>query len=305
MQVKRIKRQVNGVLLLDKPFGISSNAALQHAKRLYQAAKAGHTGNLDPIATGLLPVCLGEATKFSQFLLDANKTYQATFVFGQTTTTGDAEGEVLSRHPVDLTRDQVELALERFVGEIEQVPPMYSALKHQGKALYTYARAGVEIERAARQIKIYRLSLDAFEKDEIQITVECSKGTYIRVLAEDLGRSLGCGAYMKALRRTHIGDFDIGQSVTLPQIEAMEIPERDRLLLPADCLLERMPKILLDPDSAYYVRQGQAVWLPKQEKRGLVRLYDEKQALIGLGEIGDDGKVAPKRLLVQPGPAFV
>lgn len=299
LQVKRIKRQVSGVLLLDKPHGISSNAALQQAKRLYQAAKAGHTGNLDPIATGLLPLCFGEATKFSQFLLDANKTYEAIFTLGRTTTTGDAEGELVSQQPVDVTRCQVEAALQRFVGEIEQVPPMHSAIKFQGKALYTYARAGVEIERKARQVTIYSLTLDAFDKDELRVTVECSKGTYIRVLAEDLGKALGCGAFMQALRRTRIGDFNLSQSVTLPQLEAMSAADRDGLLRPADCLIESMPRIVLDDDSAFYVRQGQAVWLPKQKASGLVRLYDEKQVFVGLGQIGDDGKVAPKRLVVR------
>jgi tRNA pseudouridine55 synthase len=299
LQVKRIKRQVSGVLLLDKPHGITSNAALQQAKHLYQAAKAGHTGNLDPIATGLLPVCLGEATKFSQFLLDANKTYQAVFTLGQTTSTGDAEGEVVSRHPVSVTREQVETVLKGFVGQIEQVPPMHSAIKFQGKALYTYARAGVEIERAARKVTIYSLTLDGFEGDTVRVTVECSKGTYIRVLAEDVGRALGCGAFMQALRRIRIGAFDIGQAVTLPQLGSMSLADRDGLLLQADCLVEDMPRIVLDADSAYYVRQGQSVWMPKQKAGGLVRLYDEKQTFIGLGQIGDDGKVAPKRLVVQ------
>jgi tRNA pseudouridine55 synthase len=299
LQVKRIKRQVSGVLLLDKPHGITSNAALQQAKHLYQAAKAGHTGNLDPIATGLLPVCLGEATKFSQFLLDANKTYQAVFTLGQTTSTGDAEGEVVSRHPVSVTRKQVETVLKRFVGQIEQVPPMHSAIKFQGRALYTYARAGVEIERAARKVTIYSLILDGFEGDTVRVTVECSKGTYIRVLAEDVGRALGCGAFMQALRRIRIGGFDIGQAVTLPQLESMSLADRDSLLLPADCLVEDMPRIELDADSAYYVRQGQSVWMPKQKAGGLVRLYDEKQTFIGLGQVGGDGKVAPKRLVVQ------
>lgn len=299
MQFKRIKRPISGVLLLDKPCGISSNGALQVAKRLYQAAKAGHTGNLDPIATGLLPICFGEATKFSQFLLDANKTYQAVFKLGQTTTTGDSEGVVTSSSPVNLSLDQVVQALQRFVGPILQVPPMYSALKFQGKALYTYARAGVEIERSAREVTIYSLSLDAFAGDELTVTVACSKGTYIRVLGEDLGRALGCGAFMKALRRTRIGDFEIGQGVTLEQIEALSEEARDQLLLPPDCLVSGFPKIILDRESAYYFRQGQAIWLPKQSHTGLMVLYDEKQDLIGMGEVAADGKIAPKRLVTQ------
>lgn len=302
MQLKRVKRPISGVLLLDKPFGISSNAALQVAKRLYQAAKAGHTGNLDPIATGLLPICFGEATKFSQFLLDANKTYQAVFKLGQTTTTGDSEGEVLSHCPVNLSRNQVEQALRQFLGPIRQVPPMYSALKHQGKALYTYARAGVEIERAAREVTIYNLTLDAFSGDEVTVTVECSKGTYIRVLAEDLGRALGCGAFMQALRRTRIGSFEIAQAVTLDEIERVSVEARDRRLLPSDCLLSGFPKVVLDRESAYYIRQGQSIWLPKQPHTGSLVLYDENRELIGIGEIATDGKIAPKRLIAQAAP---
>lgn len=298
MQVKRIKRSISGVLLLDKPQGISSNGALQHAKRLYQAAKAGHTGNLDPIATGLLPVCFGEATKFSQFLLDADKTYQAVFALGQTTTTGDAEGEILSEASVNVSREQVEQALKRFVGNIQQVPPMYSALKHQGKALYSYARAGVEIERQARAVTIYRLQLDSFDKAEVCVTVSCSKGTYIRVLAEDVGRELGCGAHMKTLRRTVIGRFDLARAVTLDALEQMSLEERDARLLPADCLLDGMPRVELDADSTYYVRQGQSVWQARQQNRGLVRLYGEGAGFLGVGEITPDGKIAPKRLIV-------
>lgn len=287
------------MLLLDKPYGISSNGALQQAKRLYQAAKAGHTGNLDPIATGLLPVCFGEATKFSQFLLDAGKTYQATFKLGKTTTTGDSEGEVTSSHEVALTLGQVEQALKQFVGPILQVPPMHSALKFQGKALYTYARAGVEIERVARPVMIYSLSLDSFSGDELSVTVACSKGTYIRVLGEDLGRVLGCGAYMQALRRTRIGRFDIDQSITLDRLDGLDMAARDASLLPPDCLLDSFPKLTLDKDSTHYFRQGQAIWLPKQVHEGVVVLYDENQTLVGIGEVAEDGKIAPKRLVVE------
>lgn len=299
MQFRRVKRNVNGVLLLDKPQGISSNAALQHAKRLYQAAKAGHTGNLDPVATGLLPVCFGEATKFSQFLFDADKVYQAVFKLGETTTTGDSEGEVLSRQPVAVTRLQVEQVLASFVGGISQVPPMYSALKYQGKALYTYARAGVEIERKPRQITIYSLKLDAFEGDEIHATVACSKGTYIRVLGEDIGKALGCGAHMTALRRTASGGFDLSETVTLAHLEEMNEAQRDAVLLPVDSLLTQLPKVMLDADSAYYLRQGQSVWQARLQARGVVSIYDEHQSLMGVGEITDEGKIAPKRLIVQ------
>lgn len=289
------------MLLLDKPYGISSNAALQHAKRLYQAAKAGHTGNLDPIATGLLPICFGEATKFSQFLLDANKTYQAVFKLGQITSTGDSEGEVLERHPVDanLAADTVKQAMQRLIGKIMQVPPMHSALKFQGKALYTYARAGIDIERAAREVTIHRFDLDAMAGDELTVTVECSKGTYIRVLAEDLGRALGCGAFMKALRRTRTGGFSLEQAITLEQLEAWPIEERDRKLLPPDSLVSGLPKVSLDRESAFYFRQGQPIWLPRQQHGGVMVIYDECQALIGIGEVAPDGKIAPKRLIAQ------
>lgn len=286
------------MLLLDKPFGISSNNALQQARRLYQAEKAGHTGNLDPLATGMLPLCLGEATKFSQFLLDANKTYQAVVKLGQTTATGDSEGEVLSTHPVNVSRSQVEKVLQSFVGTISQVPPMHSALKHQGKALYTYARAGVEIERKPREVTIYQLGLDEFNGDELTITVSCSKGTYIRVLAEDIGKALGCGAYMSALRRTVIGAFQLNRAVTLTQLEVLDLAERDALLLPVDALIETMPKVVLDSESAHYLKQGQAIWRAKQTTGAILRLYDDQDCFLGIGEVMLDGKIAPKRLVV-------
>lgn len=286
------------MLLLDKPTGISSNSALQQARRLYQAEKAGHTGNLDPIATGMLPLCFGEATKFSQFLLDANKTYQAVVKLGQTTTTGDSEGEILSIQPVNVSRSQVEKVLQNFVGTVSQVPPMYSALKHQGKALYTYARAGVEIERKPRDINIYQLNLDEFNGDELTITVSCSKGTYIRVLAEDIGKELGCGAYMSALRRTVIGPFGLNQSVTLSQLEELDLAGRDALLLPVDALIETMPVVVLDSESAHYIKQGQAIWCPKQTTGATLRLYDDQDHFLGIGEVMLDGKIAPKRLVV-------
>jgi len=297
-QVKRIKRNISGVLLLDKPSGPSSNGALQQVKRLYQAAKAGHTGNLDPIATGLLPLCFGEATKFSQFLLDSNKGYEAQIKFGQTTTTGDSEGQILTQRPVDLSLAQVEAVLGDFVGRISQVPPMYSALKYQGRALYSYARAGVEIERQPREVFIHDLRVDAFAGDELSITVSCSKGTYIRVLAEDIGRALGCGAFLKALRRTGSGSFGLGQAVTLPQLEAMDMEQRDALLLPPDCLLQGLEAVTLDAGSAHYLGQGQSIWRPKQTVGTTVRVYDDSQRFLGIGEVTNDGKLAPKRLVV-------
>ena len=299
LQIKRVKRSISGVLLLDKPHGISSNGALQQAKRIYQAAKAGHTGNLDPIATGLLPVCFGEATKFSQFLLDSNKTYQARFKLGVTTTTGDSEGEVLAREAVNVTLEQIEAVLVKFVGTISQIPPMYSALKHQGKALYTYARAGIEIERKSRDVNIYSIYLDEFVGDELAVTVACSKGTYIRVLGEDIAKVLGCGAHMIALRRTIIGDFRIEDAVTIPQLDSMSVQERDALLLTPDCLVSNLPAVQLDVDSAFYFMQGQPVWVAKQVLNGQVGVYDAQHEFLGIAEIMDDGKVAPKRLVVK------
>lgn len=297
MQFKRIKRRVDGVLLLDKPVGISSNSALQKAKILFQAAKAGHTGNLDPVASGLLPLCFGEATKFSQFLLDADKTYQAEFTLGQTTTTGDAEGEVTASSKVDVTQRDVEVALQRFTGVISQVPPMYSALKFQGKALYHYARAGVEIERQPREVTIYSLMLESFDGIKLRVTVKCSKGTYIRVLAEDIGRALGCGAFMSELRRTDTSNFGIAEALTLGRLGEMTAEQRDACLLPVDVLVAELPEVVLDGDSAYYLKRGNPVWVAKQKERGAVRLYDDMGIFLGVGVIMDDGKVAPRRLV--------
>ncbi|MBZ0104880.1 MAG: tRNA pseudouridine(55) synthase TruB [Sulfuricella denitrificans] len=298
MQFKRIKRAVSGVLLLDKAHGISSNTALQQVKRLFQAEKAGHTGNLDPIATGLLPICFGEATKFSHYLLDADKCYQARFKLGTTTTTGDTEGKVLSRQPVDVSLDDVERVLKSFVGIIRQTPPMYSALKHQGKALYTYARAGVEIHRDPREVTIHRLTLDEFSGDELGVTVHCSKGTYIRVLGEDIGAALGCGAHMIALRRTETGNYHLSGALTLSQLEKMSPEQCDATLLPAESLLSRLPSVTLDSESAYYLQQGQSVWKAGQSETGPVSLFGPESIFLGLGEVTIEGKIAPKRLVL-------
>lgn len=297
MQFKRIKRPVDGVLLLDKPVGLSSNQALQQAKRLYMAAKAGHTGSLDPFATGLLPVCFGEATKFSHYLLDADKTYSATLCLGATSTTGDTEGDIVATGEVNVTREQFERALQTFVGEIDQVPPMYSALKHQGKALYEYARAGVDIERPARTITIHRVRLLELAVPYARIEVSCSKGTYIRTLAEDIGKALGCGAYLTQLRRLATGSFDLSKAVTLEQLEAMSLDARDASLLAADCLVADLPQVALDDDSAFYLCRGQSVWQPGKRPLGDVRLYGRDQRFLGLGEVMPDGKIAPRRLL--------
>jgi tRNA pseudouridine55 synthase len=297
VQFKRIKRPLDGVLLLDKPVGLSSNQALQQAKHLYQAAKAGHTGSLDPFATGLLPVCFGEATKFSHFLLDADKTYRATMRLGATTTTGDTEGEILTTAEVAVTREEMETVLRGFRGEILQVPPMYSALKHEGKALYEYARAGVEIERPARAVTIHDIELLDLSETSAEIKVTCSKGTYIRTLAEDIGKALGCGAYLTQLRRFATGNFDLSSAVTLQAIESMAVEERDAILLAPDCLVTDLPAVQLDDDSAYYLCQGQSIWQAGKLQAGGVRLYGKDQRFLGLGEVTPDGKIAPRRLL--------
>ncbi len=287
------------MLLLDKPIGYSSNQALQKIKLVYQAAKAGHTGTLDPLATGLLPLCFGEATKFAHFLTDADKVYIATLKFGITTNTGDAEGEVLSVKDVNFSKMQLEQVCNQFVGVISQIPPMYSALKHEGKAMYEYARAGVEIERAARTITIHNIEINAFDRDVATITVKCSKGTYIRTLAEDIGAQLGCGAHLIGLRRTATANYQINQAITLEKFEAMSPAQRALLLLPADSAVQHLPEIILDADSTFYLQQGQAIWQSGSVPQGLIRLYNEQHEFLGLGELQSDGKIAPKRLIVN------
>jgi tRNA pseudouridine55 synthase len=297
IQTKRIKRNINGVLLLDKPLGFSSNQALQKVKWLFQAAKAGHTGTLDPLATGLLPICLGEATKFAQYVTDADKTYIATIKLGATTSTGDAEGEVLTTAPVNVSPSQFAAACQQFMGEISQIPPMYSALKFEGRALYTYAREGVDIARQSRLIYISHISVDNFNGDTAQITVACSKGTYIRTLAEDIGAALGCGAHLSGLRRTETAGYLLKQAVTIEQLENISIEVRDALLLPVDSAIESLPKVVLNTDAAYFMMQGQAVWIAGKIADSELRLYDENQQFLGLGFLQSDGKIAPKRLI--------
>ncbi len=299
MQFKRQKKNINGILLLDKPLGFSSNQALQKIKWLLKAAKAGHTGTLDPLATGLLPLCFGEATKFAHYLTDADKTYIATVKLGITTTTGDAEGAVLSKQPVNVNQADFEKASQQFIGEISQVPPMYSALKFEGKALYEYARAGVEIERQSRLVSIHSIEVNSFAGDVAVITVTCSKGTYIRTLAEDIGKRLGCGAHLIGLRRTATANYDISQAVTIEQFEAMTDEQRLAVLAPADSAVLHLPQITLDNDSVFYLLQGQAVWRSGAIPAGLLRLYSEQQVFLGLGELQPDGKIAPKRLMQQ------
>lgn len=290
--------EVNGVLLLDKPIGLTSNAALQEAKRIFRARKAGHTGSLDPIATGLLPLCFGEATKISRFLLEAPKRYQARFRLGQTTATGDAEGEVVATRAVTVGRAEVESALTRFMGEIEQIPPMYSAIKLHGQPLYKLARQGIEVERAPRRVTVYELRLLGHGGDEIEIEVACSSGFYVRALAHDLGEVLGCGAHVTALRRTAVGAFRVEEAVTLERLKALTDPaERSALLLPSDRGLAHLPGVNLSRDAAYYLCRGQSVRAEAVPGAGWVRLYGEGAHFLGVGVVLPDGRVAPKRLL--------
>ena len=244
------RRVLHGVLLLDKPLGWTSNDALQKAKGMLRAEKGGHTGTLDPLATGLLPLCFGAATKFSQASLDADKRYTATLHLGQRTNTGDREGEVIEERPVQADRAAIEAACARFTGRIEQVPPMHSALKHEGKALYEYARAGVEVERPARQVTIHRIDILSWQAAELVLDVHCSKGTYIRTLAEDIGATLGCGAHLSALRRTGSGALRVQDAVTLEALQAFSEAERDALLLPPDVLVAGWPAVHLPDDEA-------------------------------------------------------
>jgi tRNA pseudouridine55 synthase len=297
-----VRRAIDGVLLLDKPLGWSSNHAVQAIKRVYRAERAGHTGTLDPLATGLLPICLGEATKFSAGLLDADKEYLADVRLGVTTRTGDAEGEVLQTRPVNVDDAHVAAALARFRGEIDQVPPMHSALKRDGKPLYEYARAGVELERAPRRVTIHALDLVARQAEVLCIRVACSKGTYVRVLAEDIGRALGCGAHLAALRRTRVGDLSVAGAVLPAAVERLDEPGRDALLAPADALVANLPEARLTPGQDRIVLRGQAVPFPSGEP-GLRRIYDPRGTFLGLGERRPDGLLHPRRLLRSTEPA--
>ena len=294
-------RNVHGILLLDKPAGITSNLALQRIKFLYQARKAGHTGSLDKQASGLLPICLGEATKLSGYLLNSDKHYLATCKLGVQTTTGDADGEEVSVVPVPaLTRADIESVLLEFTGEISQVPPMYSALKHKGKRLYQLAYQGIEVKRQPRDVRIQTLDLLHITHDEIEIRVSCSKGTYIRTLAEDIGHRLGCGAHVKQLRRVGVGPFMNPQMYTIGDIERLSeqgITALDQCLIAMDIILDDLPEIRLTENLAYYMRQGQPVMIPHAPTKGLVRIYDEQLFFMGIGEVLEDGRIGPRRLI--------
>jgi tRNA pseudouridine55 synthase len=293
-------RDVDGILLLNKPIGLSSNKALQVARNLFKANKAGHTGSLDPLATGLLPICFGEATKFSGYLLDASKSYRAICQLGQTSSTGDGEGEISSALPVDLTEAQVQQVTQQFIGKIQQIPPMHSAVKHQGERLYTLARQGIEVERKSREIEIYSLDIVSFEGDQLELDVHCSKGTYIRTLAEDIGQQLGCGAYLAALERTGVQPFWNMKSYSLDELRDIADDEHQQLddcLLPMEAAISDWPAIELSDDLSFYLRQGQPVQVPRSPTSGYVRLLDEAKGFIGAGIILADGRVAPKRML--------
>ncbi len=329
---KQSGRPLNGVLVLDKPKGETSNHALQTLKRLFKASKAGHTGSLDPLATGLLPICFGEATKFSQFLLDADKTYRVSAKLGVTTTTGDAEGEVLESQAVtDINEARLLHVVSGFVGTVDQVPPMYSALKHQGQPLYKLARAGIEVDRPARQVQIFRLELLSFNGEEFELEVACSKGTYIRTLVTDIGDILGCGAHVTVLRRLQSGPFVATDMQGMEAIkglhEAGGLAAIDKLLLPVSACVDHWPRVLLGEEAAYYLKQGQAVQCPEsriigqeaESDQGLILSRDfnrppvgndwqgkavqiwenqaDQQHFLGVGAILDDGRLAPRRLI--------
>ncbi len=296
-------RKVNGVLLLDKPVGLTSNEALQKVKSIYKAKKAGHTGSLDKMASGLLPICFGEATKFSGFLLDADKHYRTVCKLGIQTTTGDADGEIISRQVAPtLTQKKMEAVLTGFRGSILQVPPMFSALKHKGQRLYKLARQGLEVEREPRKITIHVLNLLGYQDDEFELEVLCSKGTYIRTLAEDIGKELGCGAHVKTLKRIGVGSYTSENILTMSGLETIAesgLTSLDAELLGIDAGLQHMPAISLVDSVSYYLCQGQPVMVPQAPTRGMLRIYTENSCFLGVGEVLADGRVAPKRLVNQ------
>lgn len=298
MQKKSLKREIDGVFLLDKPLGFSSNQALKKIQWLFNAKKAGHTGTLDPMATGLLPICLGEATKFSHRLLDAHKSYIATIQLGITTSTGDQEGEVISEKKVILNEAQLKDTLKKFIGDMTQIPPMYSALKFEGKPLYEYAREGIEIERKSRQIKIFDIKLINIEKSIITIEVLCSKGTYIRTLAEDIGQTMGCGAHLKGLERTQTGNFQLSEALSIEALEAMPMASREKALMPIDVLLEELSSIKLNMAELDAIKKGQSIdFMSKNDKE--VRLYSPSGQFVGVGQPDLKGRLFPKRLIAK------
>ena len=302
-QRRRRGRNISGIVVLDKANGLSSNAALQEVKRLYEANKAGHAGSLDPLATGVLPVCLGEATKVSQFLLDSDKCYRARIKLGIRTDTGDSEGSIIERNAgISVSRKAIERALTKFKGEVEQVPPMHSAIKMNGVPLYKLARKGITVEREPRLVTLYQICLVEFVNSELELEISCSKGTYIRTIADDLGQELGCGAHVIELRRTQAGVFTEKDSISSEEL-ALEKENRgldkiDQFLIPMDRAIQDLPEVNLPSITASHVKNGQAVLVRHLPKNGLVRMYEDEQ-FIGIGSIDDDGKVAPKRLIIN------
>jgi tRNA pseudouridine55 synthase len=293
----RSKRDIDGILLLDKPPGYTSNRVLQEVKRLLRARKAGHTGSLDPLATGLLPLCFGEATKVSQFLLESDKRYWTAVRLGISTNTYDADGEVVATRPVTVDRGAVEAALDRFRGEIAQVAPAFSAIKQAGQPLYKLARAGLDVAPPVRQVVVHDIVLRAWHGDHLELEVACSKGTYIRSLAHDLGEVLGCGAHVTALRRLGMGGFHVDQAVSLETFRGLDEGRQWALLIPADHALGHLPAINLTESAAFYLCQGQVVTARHDHGPGIVRLYDGRGRFLGLGEVLVDRRVAPKRLV--------
>ncbi len=298
MQMKSLKREIDGVFLLNKPLGFSSNQALKKIQWLFNAKKAGHTGTLDPMASGLLPICIGEATKFSNRLLEANKTYIATVQLGLTTTTGDQEGEVVSQKEVVLKPNQLQETLQKFTGDITQIPPMFSALKFEGKPLYEYARQGIEIERKPRPVTIYDIKLNKIEESIVILEVICSKGTYIRTLAEDIGHALGCGAHLKGLERTQTGNFQLPDALTIEALEAMSMASREKTLLPVDALLEGLSSIELTVTETEAIKKGQAIDFISENDNEL-RLYGASGQFLGVGQPDLQGRLFPKRLIAN------
>ncbi len=299
-QKKNDKRNVNGILLLDKPEGITSNRALQIVKRIFFAAKAGHTGSLDPLASGMLPLCFGEATKLSQYLLTADKTYQVTAQLGIRTTTGDKEGEILSEKPVPkFSVEQIDHFFNQFRGNIEQIPSMFSALKHKGQPLYKLARQGIDIPREKRQLTVFSLKVLSVVENNIQFTLHCSKGTYVRTLVDDFGEVLGCGAHVIELRRLSVGTFESHQMVDLETLENLPESELNKYLLPSTLAILHWPELILPESSLFYLRQGNPIVVAHAPTSGWVRLMDKQGQFIAIGEVMPDGKIAPRRIFSQ------
>ena len=302
-QRRRRVRNISGIVVLDKANGLSSNAALQEVKRLYEANKAGHAGSLDPLATGVLPVCLGEATKVSQFLLDSDKRYRTRIKLGIRTDTGDSEGSIIERNEgISVSRKAIERALTKFKGEVEQVPPMHSAIKMNGVPLYKLARKGITVEREPRLVTLYQICLVEFVHSELELEISCSKGTYIRTIADDLGQELGCGAHVIELRRTQAGVFTEKDSISAEELalekENKGLDKIDQFLIPMDRAIQDLPEVNLPSITASHVKNGQAVLVRHLPKNGLVRMYEDEK-FIGIGSIDDDGKVATKRLIIN------